>query len=626
MNWGPWSHPGYAEVLALVEERAGLVPPSCPASAEEGIARAMSRAGVKDFDAYRLRLVDDPAALDDLLIELTVGETYFFRTPEHFEHLRGVVLPDLRERHGPGHTARLWSAACSSGEEPYSIAALLMTEGWEQHMAVYATDVSRGALARARKAQYGDWSLRGGWADRMRIHLRAEGRRYLLSPEVQKQVRFSYLNLALDTWPSPESGIWKLDVIFCRNVLIYFNRPTIEAVARRLHDALDEGGYLFTGPSDPPLGGLAPLESVLTEWGVLYRRPLHGVSLSVPFPSAVPSAWAEPTGAATPWSPSSTGLPGPHETAATTAPSWGAGGRADAAQPTARYAPGASAPSPGFGRGPATGPGVNPSGGFGSATGASHGAPTSGGFGSAAGPSASNIGGIGSSPTPGQRASHPGGPGFATGLSASNLVGASPAPGHGALPPGSPRSTPGTGPLPSDKQPRAPSATAVQAARQALARGNWREAAQHLGALDADADTAALAVRALANLDASAAIYASTEAAARHPLVAGLRYLESLLLLGQGRLADAERAVRQALYLEPTLIVAWLILGRVLRRHGDTAGAVKAWREAEQLCNALPSDAPVPHADGESASRLAEVARGERSRMEAALAAGEELS
>ncbi|NVI97273.1 chemotaxis protein CheR [Myxococcus sp. AM009] len=520
MNWGPWSHPGYAEVLALVEERAGLVPPSCPASAEEGIARAMERAGLKDFDAYRVRLTEEPAAMDDLLIELTVGETYFFRTPEHFEHMRSVVLPELRERHGPDHTARLWSAACSSGEEPYSIAALLLGEGWDARMTVYATDVSRGALARARKAHYGDWSLRGGWADRMRAHLRADGRRYILSPEVQKRVRFSYLNLALDTWPSADSGIWKLDVIFCRNVLIYFNRPTIEAVARRLHDALDEGGYLYTGPSDPPLGGLAPLESILTEWGVLYRRPLHGATLSLP----VPAAWTEPPAVTAP--------------AATTAPAW---------SPSSTGVPGA-------------------------ATGA----------------------------TP-------------LGTTAPGLPGDSEASSGTALP--------GAG-----KPARAPSATALHAARQALARGHWREAAQHLGALDSDADTAELAVRALANLDAAAAVYACTEAAARHPLVPGLRYLEALLLLGQGRAADAERAVRQALYLEPTLIVAWLILGRVLRRHGDTSGAMKAWREAEQLCDALPPGAPVPHADGESASRLAEVARGERSRMEAALAAGEELS
>ncbi|MFP2909543.1 CheR family methyltransferase, partial [Pyxidicoccus sp. 3LFB2] len=194
------------------------------------------------------------------------------------------MLPELRERLGPGHPLRVWSAACSSGEEPYSLAVLLQAEGWGEHASVYATDVSRGALARARQATYGEWSLRGPWADRIRPYLRPEGRRYALAPEVQQRVRFGYLNLALDTWPSADSGIWRLDVIFCRNVLIYFNRATIEAVARRLHDALAEGGYLFTGPSDPPLGDLAPLEPVLTPWGVLYRRPLPGASVSVPPP------------------------------------------------------------------------------------------------------------------------------------------------------------------------------------------------------------------------------------------------------------------------------------------------------------------------------------------------------
>jgi chemotaxis protein methyltransferase CheR len=512
---GPWSAPGIAAVLALVEERAGLTTPSCLAAAEEGIRRAMARAGLDDLDAYRARLAQDAAALDDLLIELTIGETYFFRTPEHFEHLRRVVLPELRERHGAGYTARLWSAACSSGEEPYSLAALLMAEGWGEHMAVYATDVSRGALERARRAEYGEWSLRGPWADRMRPHLHAEGRRYTLSPEVQRQVRFSYLNLALDTWPSPESGLWKLDVIFCRNVLIYFNAATIEGVARRLHDALSEGGYLFTGPSDPPLGALAPLQPVLTEWGVLYRRPPAGT-----FMAPVPPV---PVGAASPEAPF-------------THPSASAVFEARAPLvPFSRAEPASPRPPAVF-EARAPGPGVEPA------------------------------------------------------------------------------------------KPRAPDAASLEAARRALALGDWPEAARRVGALDGDADTAAAAVRALANLDAQAAVYASTEAASRHPLSAGLRYLEALLLLGQGRFADAERAARRALYLEPGLVVAWLVLGRALGGQGEPAEALRAWREAEVLCASLPPDTAVPLADGERAGGLAAVARGERLRLEAALASGEGTS
>ncbi len=126
-----------------------------------------------------------------------------------------------------------------------------------------------------------------------------------------------------------------------------------------------------------------------------------------------------------------------------------------------------------------------------------------------------------------------------------------------------------------------------------------------------------MAVRALANLDAQAAVRACAEAIVRHPLTVELRYLEALLLMGLGRLAESERAARQALYLEPTLAVAHLMLGHILRRQGDTAGALRAFRTAESLCATLPEDAPVPLADGDVASRLVEVARAERTRLEA---------
>ena len=120
-----WRHPGYVAVLDLVAARAGLLPPSCPPAAMDGIDRAMARAGLADFDAYLARLVQDAAALDDLLVELTIGETYFFRNPEHFDFVRHEVLRDLARRRGPEHVVRMWSAGCASGEEPYSLAVLL---------------------------------------------------------------------------------------------------------------------------------------------------------------------------------------------------------------------------------------------------------------------------------------------------------------------------------------------------------------------------------------------------------------------------------------------------------------------------------------------------------------------
>ncbi|MGZ3457817.1 MAG: CheR family methyltransferase [Archangium sp.] len=477
-----WRHPGYVAVLELVAARAGLLPPSCPPAAMEGIDRAMARAGLSDFEAYRARLEADAALLDDLLVELTIGETYFFRNPEHFDFVRREALPELRRLRGPGHVVRAWSAGCASGEEPYSLAVLLLEEGYGERMEVRGTDVSRAALARAQVASYGEWSLRGAAASHMRPFLHPEDRRYTLAPEVRGRVHFGYLNLAEDTWPSHLQGIREMDVIFCRNVLIYFNRLTIEAVARRLHASLASGGFLITGPSDPSLSGLAPFETLVTDWGIVYHRPAPGDTTRVHALRRIPAPARPPT------------------------------------VPPLELPP---APQP------------------------------------------------------------------------AALLPPPPAPPPAAEPEG------------------------LEGAKQALARGDWHEAALRAGALQDDPGAAAVAVRALANLDAQVAVRACAEAAARHPLAVELRYLEALLLLGLGRVAEAERAVRQALYLEPSLAVAHLMLGHILRRQGDTAGARRAFATAESLCAALPPDTPLPLADGERAGRLEAVARAERTRLQA---------
>ncbi|RKG74232.1 CheR family methyltransferase [Corallococcus terminator] len=582
---------GFREVLALVEERAGLAAPSCLAAAEEGIQRAMARANLTDVEAYRHQLAVNNALLDDLLTELTIGETYFFRTHEHFDHLRRVVLPELRERRGPEHLLRAWSAACSSGEEPYSITALLMSEGWEDHMTVHATDVSRTALARAREGRYTDWSLRGPSADRMRAHLKQEGRHYLLNPDVKRHVRLGYLNLALETWPSAESGIWQLDVIFCRNVLIYFNHATIEGVARRLFAALDDGGYLFSGPSDPPLGDYAPFEAVLTDWGVLYRKPLAGHATH--FVPLQPLAPLRADG--TPFTP----------------------GRSGTSADAARFAP-ASGPSSGsfdasrFASGPVSRPSDSFEGGR---------------FTSAPASDSFDASRFASGAVLGEASGSFGGAHFAPDQAAGSFDSARFDSGEasGSFPVSNTfeaRATQAAVPLrpvASAPKPAARFELSVEAregVRQALARGDWREASKRAGAQAVDPDQALEAVRTLANLEPRAAVFACGEALVRHPLVAGLRYLEALLLLGQARLPDAEKSARQALYLEPGLAVGHLLLGHVLRRQDQSSAAARAYREAEGLCRKLPPEALVPLAEGERAGALADVARAEWRRLE----------
>jgi len=289
-----WTHPAFGAVLRLLGERTGLAfPPHRHESAEQGIRRAMARAGVPDPDRYRSLLDNDANAFDDLIGELTVGETYFFREPAQFEHIRQEVLPDVRRRRGAEHWPRAWSAGCASGEEAYSLAMLFAEEGLAGRAYLLATDISRAALARAHQAAYSNWSLRGSGAALAAPYLSRRGNLHVLDDRIRRAVTFEYLNLALDVYPSFALGAWGMDLILCRNVLIYFDRETVRNVAHRLFESLAPAGWLVTASSDPPLGGDAPYETVVTSSGVFYRRPAEDQAFrwqEHPLPQEAPPA------------------------------------------------------------------------------------------------------------------------------------------------------------------------------------------------------------------------------------------------------------------------------------------------------------------------------------------------
>ncbi len=297
-----------SDLARILEERVGLVfPASREADLEAGARRAMARAGITDPGAYAARLGSESALLDDILAEVTIGETYFFREPDHFEFIRREVLPEALARRGDGQPVRMWSAACASGEEAYSLAVLLDEGGLSDRGNILATDVSRQSLARARRGAYSSWSLRGVDPRRVDCYFRRDGPSYLLEERVRRRVSFDYLNLALDAYPSLATGIWGLDLVLCRNVLIYFGRQAVQRVAARLHGTLADGGWLVTGPSDPPLGDAAPFDVVTTPWGIFYRRRGPRTTILVEAPCAT-----EPLGAAeVPDPPLPTPLAGP---------------------------------------------------------------------------------------------------------------------------------------------------------------------------------------------------------------------------------------------------------------------------------------------------------------------------
>jgi chemotaxis protein methyltransferase CheR len=281
---GAFSDPGYADVAAALARHAGLkVPPHRYPELEAAARRAMARAHLDDPAAYARHLADGHLPLADLVGAFTVGETYFFRDPPQLDLVRTRVVPEVLARRPEGHVFRAWSAGCASGEEAYTLAILLDGLRLGDRWHVLGTDISRPAIARARAGVYRTWSLRGPARD---VALRAlePGERadtYTVPERLRARVRIDYLNLAEDVYPSLLNATSGLDLVLCRNVFIYFERDVVAAVARRLHAALADGGWLLTGLADPPLGAFAPFQSVSTKAGVVYMKPGRGEAAGV---------------------------------------------------------------------------------------------------------------------------------------------------------------------------------------------------------------------------------------------------------------------------------------------------------------------------------------------------------
>ena len=260
-----------AAIAALLARRAGLSFGARHLDLDEAITRCLATAGVAGPREYLRLLEENEEALRALIAEVTVGETYFFRDPPVFAALRGQLLPALLALRGPGARLRAWSAGCSSGEEAWTLAILFEELGLAGSH-VLGTDISILALARARRAVYRQWSLRSPDSGRALPFLRREDELFAVDDKLRKRVTFAWLNLLGGDYPSLANGTAGLDLILCRNVLIYLHEAACREVAERLYASLAEGGILLTGPSDPPLAGYAPLQQARTAQGVHYYR------------------------------------------------------------------------------------------------------------------------------------------------------------------------------------------------------------------------------------------------------------------------------------------------------------------------------------------------------------------
>jgi chemotaxis protein methyltransferase CheR len=261
-----------ADILTFLEERAGLVfPQTRMADVERGIARAAARSGAPDVQCLLANLRQSAALLEEFLAGLLIGETYFFREPKQFDAIRQMVLPALMCERPLDAPLQIWSAGCSTGEEPFSLAILLEEEGLGGQSHIIASDVCAPALKKATRGSYEPWSLRGAKKEFTRTYFEERGRKFQLIDRIRERVAFTPGNLASPVYPRPQRGKG-FDLILCRNVLIYFGRETVSQVAKKLFDSLSDGGWLVTAPSDPPLWDFAPYETKATAAGVFYRK------------------------------------------------------------------------------------------------------------------------------------------------------------------------------------------------------------------------------------------------------------------------------------------------------------------------------------------------------------------
>lgn len=264
-----------------VAERIGLhFPRQRWTELQRGLAGAMTELGFSDLTAGAEWLLSAPLTktdLDVLASHLTIGETYFFRERRTFQILREEILPQLiDERRKTNRRLRIWSAACCTGEEPYSLAILLhelLRDLPDWNVTILATDINSRFLKKAIAASYRDWSFRETPVGIKELYFkqRVDGG-YELVPEIKNLVTFAQLNLVEDAFPSLVAETNAMDLIFCRNVLMYFSTAQARKVVSNLYRALVDGGWLVVSPSETSQTLFQQFVTVNFPGSIVYRR------------------------------------------------------------------------------------------------------------------------------------------------------------------------------------------------------------------------------------------------------------------------------------------------------------------------------------------------------------------
>lgn len=259
---------------------------------EKRLARRVTELDLGSYSAYHYLLESDTGAdreLSHIIDEITTNETYFLRERAQLRALIEEILPELRAQRDSGTPVSIWSAGCSSGEEPYSLVMLALEAGFEpgRDLRVYASDISRKMLQKARRGEYRPASFRETPPELQKKYFSEREGHWRISDDVKRHVVFTHLNL-LDRARIALLGT--MDVILCRNVIIYFDLPTKARVIKTFEEKLRPGGYLLLGHSESLINITNAFELCHLRNDMVYRRPKRGDAARDPWHAAAAAA------------------------------------------------------------------------------------------------------------------------------------------------------------------------------------------------------------------------------------------------------------------------------------------------------------------------------------------------
>jgi len=261
----------YELYRVLIYNESGITfTPANRSILESRLKERLREKGIDSVKAYFSTISTNKEELKGFLDAITTNLTRFFRNQAHFDALEKFIIPELIhniKKGSPGNTIRIWSAGCSTGEEPYTIAMLLseiLPSPWK--FEILASDISLKCLMTAREGFYADSRIDGIPDNYLKKYFDKVDGGYHIHADVQSKIKFDYHNLKND------SGQRGLDVVFCRNVIIYFDEVAQTAVINRFWDAMAAKSFLFIGHSESLFGMNTKFEFLKTEWATLYRK------------------------------------------------------------------------------------------------------------------------------------------------------------------------------------------------------------------------------------------------------------------------------------------------------------------------------------------------------------------